>query len=102
MKMRKYKGRYVYTFDDDLKERLKDPAFKKEWEDSEVEYQLGCKLIETRLKRNLSQRELAKKVGTSQAAISRVEAMNGNPSLDLLKRIAKALDSTLKISFNAR
>lgn len=99
MKMRKYKGRYVYTFQDDLKERLKDPEFKKEWEDSELEYQLGRKLIEARLKQKLSQRELAKRVGTSQAAIARIEGMDANPSLHLLKRIAAALNTKLQISF---
>lgn len=99
MKMRKYKGQYVYTFEDDLRERLKDPAFKKEWDSSEVEFQLGCKLIEARLKKNLSQRELAKKVGTSQSQIARIEGMNANPSLSLLKRISTALGSKLQISF---
>ena len=91
--------RPVYTFQDHLKELLKNPEFKKEWEDSEVEYQLGRRLIEVRLKRNLSQRELAKRVGTSQAAISRIEAMNANPSLSFLKRIASALNTKLQISF---
>lgn len=90
--------RRIYTFEEDLAKRLKNPAFKKEWEDSEVEYQLACKLIEARRNENLSQRELAKKVGTSQAAISRIEAMNGNPSVALLKRIAEALNTKLQIS----
>lgn len=93
------KKRPIFTLQDHLKILLKDPEFRKEWEDSEVEYQLGRKLIEARLKRNLSQRDLAKKVGTSQAAISRIEAMNANPSLSLLKRIAQALNSKLHISF---
>lgn len=89
----------LYTFQDHLKELLKNPEFKKEWENSEVEYQLGRKLIEARLKRNLSQRDLAKKIGTSQAAISRIEAMNSNPSIGLLKRLAQALELKLRISF---
>lgn len=88
----------VYTLQDHLKELLKNPKFKKEWEDSEVEYQLGRKLIEARLKKGMSQRDLAKKVGTSQAAISRIESMNGNPSLSFLKRISAALGSKLQIS----
>lgn len=92
-------NRAIYTLEDDLKKRLKNPKFKKEWEESETEYQLACKLIEARMKRNLSQRQLAKKVGTSQAAISRIEAMSGNPSLSLLKRIADALNTKLQISF---
>ena len=87
-----------YTFQDHLKESLKDPEFRKEWEASEVEYNLMVHLIEKRLKRNLSQRALAKKVGTSQSVIARIEGMNANPSLALLKRIATALETKLQIS----
>lgn len=92
--------RPIYTLEDDLKKRLKNPKFKKEWDGSEPEYQLACRLIEARLKRKLSQRDLAKKVHTSQAVISRIEAMSGNPSLFLLKRIAQALGTNIKISFS--
>ena len=92
------KNKLVYTFEEDLSKRLQNPKFKKAWDDTEVEYQLACKLIEARLKKHLSQRELAKKVKTSQAAISRIEAMHGNPSLSLLKRIAEALDTRLIVS----
>lgn len=94
----KYKGIEVYTFENHLKESLKDPEFRKEWEDSEVEYQLGRKLIEARIKGNLSQRDLAKRMGTSQAQIARIEGMNGNPSLSFLKRLAVALGGKLQIS----
>lgn len=93
------KTRPIYTFQDHLKELMKNPKFRKEWEDSEVEYQLGRRLIEARLKRNLSQRDLAQRAHTTQAVISRVEAMNSNPSLNLLKRLAAALDAKLKIAF---
>ena len=89
----------LYTFDDHLQELLRNPAFKKEWEDSEVEYQIGRRLIEARLKRNISQRDLAKKANTTQAVISRIEAMNSNPSIGLLKRLAEALGTKLKIGF---
>lgn len=94
------KKRLIYTFEEDLAKRLKNPEFKKEWDDSEAEYQLSCKLIEARLKSKMSQRDLAEKVHTSQAAISRIEAMHGNPSLSLLKKIAQALGTTIKISFS--
>ncbi len=90
----------IYTFKDDLRESLKDPEFKKVWEESEVEYKLACKLIEARIAKKMSQRDLAQKIGTSQAAISRIEAMNGNPSLSLLKRVASALNSELQVSFS--
>lgn len=88
-----------YTFEQHLKESLKNPEFRKEWENSEVEYQLGRRLIEARLKRNISQRDLAEKANTTQAVISRIEAMNSNPSIGLLKRLAQALGTKLKIGF---
>lgn len=89
----------LYTFEEDIKKRLKDPEFRKIWEETEVEYQLARKLIDARLKKNMSQRALAIKVKTSQAAISRIEAMNGNPSLSLLKRIFQALGLKLMVEF---
>lgn len=90
----------TYTFQDDLKESLKDPEFKKAWDESEPEYLLSRQLIEKRLSKKLSQRDLAKRLSTSQAAVSRIESMNGNPSLSFLKRIATALDCKLSISID--
>jgi ribosome-binding protein aMBF1 (putative translation factor) len=91
--------RPIYTFREYLAESLQDPEFKKEWDALEVEHTLSIKLIEARLKKKMSQRQLADKIHTSQAAISRIEAMNGNPSVALLKRIAAGLDTKLQISF---
>lgn len=98
--MKRMKKRPVYTFREDLEKRLKDPEFKKAWEESEADYLLACQVIEARLRKNLSQRDLAKKLGTSQAAISRIEAMNANPSLGFLKRLSAALGVKLSISFS--
>lgn len=93
------KAMKVYTFEQHLKESLKDPEFRKEWENSEVEYQLSRTLIARRLQKKISQRELAKRAKTTQAVVSRVEAMNSNPSIGLLKRLAQALGLKLKIGF---
>lgn len=91
--------RQIYTFRDHLKESLKNPEFKKAWEESELEYQVSRMLIAKRLKSKLSQKELAKKAHTTQAVISRLENMNANPSIGLLQKIAKALELKLKIQF---
>lgn len=94
------KNKLTYSFQSDLKERLKNPAFRKAWKESEVEYLLAKQMIEKRRTKKVSQRELASLLHTSQAVISRIETMRANPSLYLLKRIAKALDTsfTLRIS----
>jgi len=89
----------IYTLQDDLKKRLKNPAFKKAWEESEAEYQVSRALIAARIKDKLSQGELAKKAHTTQAVISRLENMTANPSVGLLQKIAQALNVKLKIQF---
>jgi len=89
----------IYTLQDDLKKRLKNPAFKKAWEESEAEYQVSRALIAARIKDKLSQGELAKKAHTTQAVISRLENMTANPSIGLLQKIAQALNVKLKIQF---
>lgn len=92
-------GRKLYTLKDHLEESLKDPAFKKVWEESEVEYQLSRQIISARLERKMTQKQLAQKADTTQAVISRIETMAVNASLELLKRIAGAFDTQLRVSF---
>jgi ribosome-binding protein aMBF1 (putative translation factor) len=89
----------VYTLQDDLKQRLRDPAFKKAWEESEAEYQVSRTLIAARIKRKISQKDLAKEANTTQAVISRLENMTANPSVGLLQKIAQALNLKVKIQF---
>lgn len=87
------------TLNEYLEDQLKDPEFKKEWEKSEAAYQVTRALIEARIKGKISQRELAKKAGTTQAVISRIENMSVSPSVRLLQRIADSLGKKLEIKF---
>ena len=91
--------RKIYTLDDHIKESLKNPLFKKAWEESEAEYQVSRVLIAARIKRKISQQELAKKANTTQAVISRLENMTANPSIGLLQKIAQSLNLKVKIQF---
>lgn len=82
-----------------LNQQLKNLAFRKEWEKSEAPYQVTRALIETRIKKNLSQRDLAKKAGTTQAVISRIENMTASPTITLLERIARSVGKKLVVKF---
>lgn len=93
-------ARKIYTLKDHLKESLKDPEFRKAWKESEVEYQLSRQLIAQRLAKKMTQKQLAQKAKTTQAVISRVENMSSNPSIELLKRIASAFNTHLRIAFD--
>ena len=54
---------------------------------------LGHKIKLKRLKLELSQEELAEKVGIDQSDLSKIEKGNANPSIKTISRIAKGLDS---------
>lgn len=86
-------------FQDFLEEKLKNKAFKKEWDKSELQYQVVRQLIKARLDKQYSQRDLAKKAQTTQSVVSRVESMSFNPSIGLLNKLSNALDKKLKITF---
>lgn len=89
---------------DYLEKQLKDPEFRKEYEALEPEYQLAKSIIELRLKRGITQKELAEKIGTKQSGISRLESVNtrSNLSLSLLGRVAEALDAKLIVYIKPR
>ena len=78
---------------------LKDEKFLKVASVLESEYILANSLIIVRNKRKLTQKELAEKIGTKQPVISKLETASSKPSISLLKRIAKALDTNLTVKF---
>ena len=80
------------------KKWMKDPKYVHEYRKLDPEYQIASQLIEARIKYKMTQEELAIKIGTGQAVISRLEGMNARPSLALLKRIAGALDTKFHIT----
>lgn len=87
------------TWKEYRKKLLRDPEVRKELAKMEPEYQLARSLIAARIKRKMSQTEIAKKAGTDQASISRLETGMAKPSMSLLQRIAVALGGKLMIKF---
>ena len=67
-------------FNDYLNEQLKDPDFKKEWDDSESEYSLARSFLMARKECNMTQKELARKVGVSEKAVINWELDCSNPT----------------------
>ena len=81
-----------------LEEQLTDPSFREEFEKTEEEFTLAKEIIELRIKQNLTQKQLAELVGTSQPAIARLESGSyRNVSLSFLRRVAKALDAVPEV-----
>ena len=85
--------------DDFLKEQLKDPEIKKEYDALEPEFAIIKAIIDARLESGLTQKELSERTGIAQSDISKLENGNANPSIRTLKRLANAMGKTLKIEF---
>ena len=79
------------------KKRNSDPAFKKAWDDSRMEYALLGELIRLRKEKGLTQEELAEKTGNKQQVISRIEKHEQSPTLKTLCNWANALNVDIKI-----
>ena len=85
------------SFSDLHKKMMKDPKFKKAYDDLEPEFAIVEAMIKMRLKNKMSQKDLAKKLGTKQPAIARFESGAYNPTLSFLKKLSTALGGKLEI-----
>lgn len=79
---------------------LRNRATLKVYEEIGPEFALVQAIIEKRIAKGMTQATLARKMGTKQSAIARLESGAHNPSLDFLEKTAKALDARLVISFS--
>ena len=78
---------------------LKNPEFKRLYDESRPEFEITCAIIRARIKNKMTQKELARRMNTTQSVISRVEQAKTSPSVSFLKRLAAALNTTLHVQF---
>src|SRR5215212_9770602 len=87
------------NFDLFLEEQLKDPDFAERFERAGEAWDVALQIAALREKAGLSQKDLARKLKTSQQNISRLEspAYEGH-SLAMLRRVARVLGATLRVT----
>lgn len=83
------------------KEWMENPSFRAEYDALEGEFALAAALIRARSDARMTQEEVARAMGTTQAAVARLESGRGLPSTRTLQRFAKATGTRLRISFEA-
>ncbi len=92
----------VRPFRSRLREDLKDPEFKAHYQEERQALKLAMKIAKLREKKGLSQQQLAKLMGTSQQAVSRIESGKYEGfTLKTLEKIAEATGTRVKIEFVA-
>jgi predicted transcriptional regulator len=85
-----------------LKTRLlANPKVKAEYEALAPEFEIAAELLRARLRARLSQVELARRMGTSQSTIARLESGQTLPSTKTLLRYAEATGSRVQVRLPA-
>lgn len=79
------------------KELLQNPEVRKEYERLGPRFEIISQVMAARIKKGITQKQLAQKIGTKQSAIARLESGNTNPSLGFLKKIADVMGYKLTV-----
>jgi transcriptional regulator with XRE-family HTH domain len=79
------------------KELQQDPEYVAAEQELKPFFDLADDVLDLRLEKGWSQSELARRIGTRQANISRIESGLANPTLKFLQKLAQALDTELVI-----
>ena len=93
-------SRLSVPFEEIKAKMLKDEEFRVEYERLRPRYEAIEQIIKARKEQNITQVELAKRVGTQKSNISRLESGDYNPSLDFLIKVAESLGKKLSIYLN--
>lgn len=90
------------NFDLFLEEQLRNPDFAERFKRAGEAWDVALQIAALREKAGLSQKDLARKLRTSQQQISRLEspAYEGH-SLSMLRRVAEALGATVRVVFES-
>jgi transcriptional regulator with XRE-family HTH domain len=76
-----------------------DPEVRAAYEEMGPAYLVARELLRVRGDLNITQAELARRVGTSQSVISRLENMETSPNLRTVVELAQALGRRLELRF---
>jgi ribosome-binding protein aMBF1 (putative translation factor) len=94
--MKKRDGRGT-TLDEWLAEEMKDPEFRRLYEEADIEMKVAMEVAKAREAAKMTQGELARKLKTKQQTISRIEQGAQNVTVETLDRIARALKGSLQV-----
>jgi ribosome-binding protein aMBF1 (putative translation factor) len=87
----------LISHDEVLAKDLRDPEFRAEWERTALARWLAVEVAHYRADNELSQRQLAQRLGVHQSDVARMESGEHVPSLERLVRVAQGLDIELMI-----
>jgi transcriptional regulator with XRE-family HTH domain len=91
------------NFDFCLEKQVKDPDFREKFRKAGKAWDVAIQLASLRKKSGMSQKELARRVKTSQQQISRLESPSyEGHSLSMLRRVADVLGATVHVDIQGQ
>lgn len=98
--MKKKHKKIVYpSFEHYLAQQMKNRVFRKAYEEESQRLEIAYRILQLRKRQRLSQKELARRLRTTQSVVARMEAGQQNFTTDTLQKIASAFKRNLKIEF---
>jgi len=96
---KKKKVQKAVDFQEYLAVKLKNPRIKKSYDEYGKQLEIAYRILQLRRQKGISQGELAKKIGTKQSNIARMEAGEENFTTSTLQKIACVFERELKVDF---
>jgi len=98
--MKKKNKKIVYpSFEQYLAQQMKNKRFRKAYEEESHRLRIAYQIAKLRRQQKISQKELARRLNTTQSVIARMESGQQNFTTDTLQKIAGAFKRDLKIEF---
>ena len=96
---KKIKTQKAVDFQRYLAKQLKDPEFKKHYDEQGKQLEIAYQILQLRKLEKMTQLDLARKIGTSQSDIARMEAGKQNLTTETLQKLAAAFKRDLRVEF---
>lgn len=80
-----------------IAKNMKDPAFAAAYAEADAEFAVIEAMIRARAEAGLTQEALAERMGTTQSAVARLEGGRVSPTVETLRKYAKAVGKRLKV-----
>lgn len=89
----------VIDFQSYLKQQLKNPKVRKHYDEAGKQLEIAYQILQLRKETGMSQNDLARKLGTTQSNIARIETGQQNFTTATLQKIAQVFDREVRIEF---
>jgi len=98
--MKKKTKKIIYpSFEQYLAQQMKNRAFREAFEEESQRLRVAYQILQLRKRQKLSQKELARKLNTTQSVVARMESGQQNFTTDTLQKIASMFKRDLRIEF---